>query len=310
MAILEVNDVNKAFGGLRALNAVNLSVEEGTVHAIIGPNGAGKSTLIKLILGLVKFNQGTGTVLDMDIRKNGRKIRAHVGYMPEDDCYVAGMSGVEVVRFSACLAGIPEIEALRRSHEILDFCGMGQERYREIEKYSTGMRQKIKFAQSIVHDPQILIFDEPTTGLDPEERDAMLNRVRLLAHKFKKTVILSTHILPDVRDVCDDVVIIAKGQVRLEETMEVLNQPAEPSASIRIKGEVEDFIPILNQNNIRAWKTENYITIETIDNQIPKNIWQVAESSGFTILNLEPAMMSLLQVFMEAVKAGEKHANS
>src|SRR5690606_35638677 len=114
----------------------------------------------------------------------GRRIRELTGYMPEDDCYIQGMSGVEVVQFSAVLAGLPPIEALRRAHEILDFCGVQQERYRDIDTYSAGMRQKLKFASAIVHDPQLLILDEPTSFLDPEEREDLLNRIKLLSHDF------------------------------------------------------------------------------------------------------------------------------
>ena len=151
-----------------------------------------------MLLGLVRYSGGTGSILGHPLGRDGRRIRSMVGYMPEDDCYMAGMSGVEVVQFSACLSGLPDVEALRRSHEILDFCGMRQERYRAIETYSTGMRQKIKFAAAIVHDPELLILDEPTSGLDPEERESLLNRIALLHREARKSVVISTHILPDV----------------------------------------------------------------------------------------------------------------
>ena len=157
--------------------------------------------------------------------------------MPEDDCYLPGLSGVEMLQFAARLSGIPAVEALRRSHEILDFCGVEQERYRDVDTYSTGMRQKLKFAQAIVHDPPLLILDEPTAGLDPEEREAMLARIRLLAARAGKTVLLSTHILPDVQVTCQDVVILACGRVRVAERLDVLNRPRSPMYRVEVVGD-------------------------------------------------------------------------
>ena len=170
-SLISLENLVKDYRKMRAFAGVDLEINSG-ITGLLGPNGAGKSTLIKVLLGLVKVTSGTGTVLGHRLGIEGRAIRNKVGYMPEDDCYIPGMTGVEVVQFSACLAGLPPVEALRRSHEILDFCGMQQERYRKIETFSTGMRQKVKFAASIVHDPEFLIFDEPTSGLDPEERES------------------------------------------------------------------------------------------------------------------------------------------
>ena len=208
--MIQLNGIVKEYKNIRALNGVDLKIKPG-ITGLLGPNGAGKSTLIKLILGLIRITSGTGTILGHTLGKQGRQIRSRVGYMPEDDSYIPGMSGVEVVQFSACLAGLPNIEALRRAHEILDFCGMKQERYREIDTFSTGMRQKIKFAAAIAHDPEFLILDEPTSGLDPEERDALLTRIKSLCEQHGKSVLISTHILPDVQAICDDIVILAAG---------------------------------------------------------------------------------------------------
>ena len=207
---MQVRDIVKHYGRLRALNGVTMSIGPG-VTALLGPNGAGKTTLIKVLLGLVRISSGEGTVLGHDLSTEARTIRQNVGFMPEDDCYVAGLSGIEMVQFAARLSGLPRIEALRRSHEILDFCGVEQERYRLVDTYSTGMRQKVKFAQAIVHDPPFLILDEPTAGLDPDERVSMLHRIGTLAHQSGKAVLLSTHILPDVRAICDQVVILGAG---------------------------------------------------------------------------------------------------
>ena len=191
---------------------------------VLGPNGSGKSTLIKALLGLVQIQEGGGSVLGHAWPDHVRVIRDKIGYLPEDDCYIAGLVGIESVAFMARLSGLPGLEGLRRAHEIMDFCDIGEERYREVETYSTGMRQKLKFAQALVHDPPLLILDEPTTGLDPDQRQSMLSRIKTLARDHGKTVMLSTHILPDVRSVCDQVVMLVRGTVRLADSLDNLSQ--------------------------------------------------------------------------------------
>ncbi len=185
--IIRLNNLSKQFGAFRVLDDVSLTIGPG-VTGLLGPNGAGKSTLIKILLGLLRATSGHGHVLGFQLGQESRAIRETVGFMPEDDCYLPALSGVESVQFSARLCRFPAIEALRRAHEILDFCGAGQERYRHVETYSTGMRQKLKFAQALVHDPPLLILDEPTSGLDPEERSAMLSRIRVLAEKHQQDI--------------------------------------------------------------------------------------------------------------------------
>jgi ABC-2 type transport system ATP-binding protein len=297
-----LNHLVKDYGQHRALNGVSLEIRRG-ITGLLGPNGAGKSTLIKVLLGLVQVSAGGGTVLGLDLAKNGRRIRTHVGYMPEDDCYVAGMSGVEAVRFSACLSGIPHLEGLRRAHEILDFAGVGQERYRDIDTYSTGMRQKVKFAQAIVHDPPLLILDEPTSALDPEERESMLARIRTLSAKHGKTVILSTHILPDVRQVCEHVIILAGGEVRLSESMDVLMRPGAPGVTIRTDHEASGLVGLLRGRG-RSIQQSDATTffVEAIDAHDASSIWELAAAAEVGVLSMTPVRNSLEQIFMNAVR--------
>ena len=223
--------------------------------------------------------------------------------MPEDDCYIPGMSGVEVVQFSACLSGLPTVEALRRAHEILDFCGMKQERYRIIDTFSTGMRQKIKFAASIVHDPEYLILDEPTAGLDPEEREALLSRIRLLWTQSGKSVLISTHILPDVQSICDDAVILSHGQIRLSESLENLSRTESPSFSIRVYENREKLARALKQRSLDPQiNPDGTIVIESANPDLSSIIWQAARDSGTVIQSLIPARNSLEEIFMATVK--------
>ena len=303
--VIEIENIIKHYGGMRALDGVSMQINQG-VTGLLGPNGAGKSTLIKVILGLVRVTSGRGTVLGFELGRQGRSIREKTGYMPEDDCYIAGMSGIEVVRFAASLNGLPQTEGLRRSHEILDFCGMGQERYRDVETFSTGMRQKIKFAQAIVHDPPLLIFDEPTSGLDPEEREAMLSRIRVLARDHGKTIIVSTHILPDVQTVCDDVIILVGGQKKLAEKLTVLNRPASPSVQIEIHGDAEGFARKLREHEIVASVIDqNAISIVSESGLISDLVWKLAKEQEVTIIALTPALNSLVEIFVKAVKESQ-----
>lgn len=307
--IIQLQSIVKNYGEFRVLDGIDLEIQAG-VTGLLGPNGAGKSTLIKVLLGLVKLTSGTGRFFGHPIGADGRAIRECVGYVPEDDCFIPGMSGVEVVQFSACLAGLPDVEALRRAHEILDFCGMKQERYREIETYSTGMRQKIKFASAIVHDPDLLILDEPTTGLDPEERDALLKRIRLLAEQHNKSVFISTHILPDVQAVCDHVVILAAGKIRMQESLETISKTKTPSVQVRVLGKPDSFLRTLTACGLDpSPSSEGGWNIAGNSHDLAKQVWQSAKETNTQIESMIPARTSLEEVFRTAVEEA-KHAGT
>lgn len=305
--LISLTQITKSYRDMRALSGVDLTLGKG-VTGLLGPNGAGKSTLIKVILGLVKVTSGSGTVMGYKLGSQGREIRNMIGYMPEDDCYVPGMTGIEVVQFAAALSGLPIVEGLRRGHEILDFCGMKQERYRKIETYSTGMRQKVKFAAAIVHDPELLIFDEPTSGLDPEERENLLNRIRILADEAGKSVLISTHILPDVQAICDHAVIIAQGKLVLSESLEKLNRTTAPTINVRLTGDSVAFTAeatrcglSTKQNADLSWQVSGEQA------ELTDLIWQTAKRSNATILAMRPAKNDLETIFINAI--GGTHAS-
>jgi ABC-2 type transport system ATP-binding protein len=307
--LIDLRGITKDYGRLRALDAVDLRIRPG-ITGLLGPNGAGKSTLIKAIIGLVRLTSGSGTVLGFEIGRDAREIRARLGYMPEDDCYIGGIAGVEMARFMARLSGLPSLEALRRSHEILDFCGIEEERYRAVETYSTGMRQKLKFAQAIVHDPPLLILDEPTSGLDPEERAALLRRVRLLSRRAGKAVLISTHILPDVQEICDHVVILARGRVRITESLEVLSRPTTPAYCVRVVSGAPALLERLRAAGLEATLEENgQLTVADGGEGFVENLWRWAREANAPIRRLTPARNSLEQIFLEAI-AGVSHADS
>ena len=300
--MVELEGLTKRFGRVVALDDVCVRVEGG-VTGLLGPNGAGKSTLIKILLGLLRATSGRGQVLDFDVAKQSRQIRAKVGYMPEDDCYLPALSGVECVQFAARLCRMQAVEALRRAHEILDFCDMGQERYRAVETYSTGMRQKLKFASALVHDPPLLILDEPTAGLDPEERIAMLRRIGVLAQRSGKSVILCTHILPDVQSVCEHVVIMARGRVCVADRLERLSERRAPAVHLRTVGAPEPFCQQLEAQGLSVDVGHTgMLTVEGGGEQTADTVWAAAHASGTVLRSMQPARNSMEAIFLEAVR--------
>ena len=301
-ALIELDRISKRFDNFQALQDVSLTVDGG-VTGLLGPNGAGKSTLIKILLGLLPPTTGTGKLLGFEIGKHSREIRARVGYMPEDDCFLYGLSGVEAVQFSAQLSGMPSVEGLRRAHEILDFCGLAQERYRRVDTYSTGMRQKLRFAQSIVHDPPLLILDEPTSGLDPEERDIMLRRIKRMATQHGKAVVICTHILPDVQAVSTSVVILARGSVRVSDRLEHLSQPADPAVIVRLLGSSDRFVEALQREGMsHETLPDGRFVIRGQVEQTTSRVWQVAKQTETSLRSLAPSRNSLEDIFLQAVQ--------
>ncbi|WP_345682950.1 ABC transporter ATP-binding protein [Novipirellula caenicola] len=285
-----------------ALRDVSVTVAPG-ITGLLGPNGSGKSTLIKALLGLVKTQSGSGHVLGYPWPRDVRSIRDSVGYLPEDDCYITGLVGVESVALMARLSGLAGTEALRRAHEMMDFCDFGEERYREIQSYSTGMRQKLKFAQALVHDPPLMILDEPTTGLDPDQRASMLNRIRTLALRHGKSVILSTHILPDVRAVCDNVVILVGGTVRIVDSLENLSRPSSPTLHVTTLGDSSGLVAkATDAGYLVLHSDDGSLRIEGIEATETAQVWRWAAETHTSIRRMQPALNSLDKIFMDVAK--------
>ena len=303
--VIELREVSKFYGKGRtrpALDQVSLQIPAG-VTGLLGPNGSGKSTMIKGLLGLLRFDAGQASVLGYSLPSQLQNIRDQVGYLPEDDCYLSGLSGIEVAQFMARLSGLPAQEGLRRAHEILDFSDMGGERYRGVESYSTGMRQKLKFANALVHDPRLLILDEPTTGLDPQQRAAMLRRIRSLAMKHGKSVLLSTHILHDVKSVCDQVIILSKGKVRVVGTLDDLSRPVEPGMSVQVTEGQERFVAALESHQLGTQRRpDGTLWVMGVNEETAPRLWRIANEAQVSIVQMVPAKNSLEQVFMDAVK--------
>jgi len=229
--VIETQSLCKVFGQQRALDGVTLQVAPGAI-GLLGPNGAGKSTFMKCLLQLQPVSSGSAKLLGREVGREGREIRKRVGYTPEQDCHIPGMIGCEYVTYCAQLCGLPFQAARQRAHEMLDFVGMGQERYRKIDTYSTGMRQRLKLAQAIVHDPEIVFLDEPTNGLDPKGQAQILELVQSLWRTYGITVVLSSHLLHDVDRICEQIIIIARGRVLVHDTLENLKARKRGAAEL------------------------------------------------------------------------------
>ena len=229
--VIETEALSKVFGQQWALDGVNLKVAPGAI-GLLGPNGAGKSTFMKCLLQLQPITSGSAKLLGREVGREGREIRKRVGYTPEQDCHIPGMVGCEYVTYCAQLCGLPFDAARQRAHEMLDFVGMGQERYRKVDTYSTGMKQRLKLAQAIVHDPEIVFLDEPTNGLDPKGQAQILELVHSLWKTYGITVVLSSHLLHDVDRICEQIIIIARGRVLVHDTLENLKSRKRGSAEV------------------------------------------------------------------------------
>ena len=233
--LLDLQHISRRFGTHVALDGVTLTLPVGRT-GLLGPNGAGKSTLLKLLMGLIPPSAGTGTVLGQPLGGDDWRLRRLIGFMPEADALVPGLTGVEYVTLAGELYGMPRRQAMRRSHEVLGFLGLEEARYRKVDEYSLGMRQRVKLAQAVVHDPPCLLLDEPTSGLDPAGRDALLNLIRELGTDHGKSVLMSTHLLADVQAVCERVVILAGGTVRGVGTVDELCGRRDDRFRLRVQG--------------------------------------------------------------------------
>lgn len=235
--LVETSGLAKAFGEIRAVDDLSVAIPEGAV-GLVGPNGAGKTTFLRLLLGLLRPTAGRGKVLGKDI-SDGLAVRERIGYMPEHDCLVPEMTGIGLVAHMGRVSGLDKDTAMGRAHDVLQFVGVEQERYRKIAEYSTGMKQKVKLAQAMVHDPPLYIFDEPTTGLDPRGRSEMLRLLERIAATPGRNVILSSHLLPDVESICRHVVILDGGRQVAAGDIRTLLSGSEARLRVDVRGDRE-----------------------------------------------------------------------
>src|SRR6476619_4985031 len=256
--IVTLEGVSVAYGRTAVLRDGTASFPPGAV-GLLGPNGAGKSTMIRALLGFIAPERGTFRVPGLDVASSPLAVRARIGYMPENDAHIPGMNAVSFVAYCGELAGLPPANAMQRAHEVLYYVGLGEARYRNLETYSTGMKQRIKLAQALVHDPELLFLDEPTNGMDPKGRDEMLTLIADIAHNKRVNLILSSHLLPDVEFTCDHVVVVDKGAVATAGPIAALKGTTGRVYELRVKGNQAGFIEVLKGEGLDCHDTDEDI---------------------------------------------------
>ena len=301
--VVTLEGVTVTYGKNRALREVTSSFAAGAV-GLLGPNGAGKSTMIKALLGFIVPERGRLRVLGLDVAEAPLEIRARVGYMPESDSHIPGMNAVSFVAYCGELAGLPRVDAMQRAHEVLFYVGLGEARYRNVETYSTGMKQRIKLAQALVHDPDLLFLDEPTNGMDPKGRDEMLELIRDLAHHKGVNLILSSHLLPDVEYTCDHVVVMDKGAIAAAGPSVALKQPRGRVYELRVKtaGDLDAFLERLRAAGLECKQTdEDVMRVFVPGDGGARQLFALAAADRVQVRHLRPSVPTLEDVFAHAV---------
>jgi ABC-2 type transport system ATP-binding protein len=300
--LLELTDVHKRYGLEHALRGLTVSVPAGMV-GLLGPNGAGKSTLMKVLLGLLPFD-GTALVLGRDARADAAAIRALSGYMPERDCHLLGMNAVELCRYAGELSGLPPSEALQRAHLTLEFVGLGDKRYQRIDGYSTGQKQRVKLAQALVHDPKLLLLDEPTNGLDPQGRDEMLALISSLPARSGCSIVLSSHLLHEVEEVCEHALLLHEGAVVYAGTIEALTKQGQKDIyEVRVKEGEERLATALKERGLAVDREGPLLLVQMAagDARPTETLFDAAAAAGVQVRHLAPRALTLESAFVRAV---------
>ncbi len=298
--LFQLTNITKTYGKITALKDLTVAVESGAV-GLLGPNGAGKTTLIRTLLGLINIDAGAGQVLGMDIRGQKLDVRQAVGFAPEDECLFPAVEGVDFVAYAGELGGMSRTDALQRAHEVLDYVGLGEARYRRVESYSTGMKQRLKLASAIVHDPKLLILDEPTNGMDPDGRRDILELSRDLAHNKGMSILFSSHLLPDVEAVCDHVVVLGHGQLLAQGRIQEMKQVHHRYFEVRLKDDPARFVQHLHALGCSAQPRDDLLLVQLPVGQTQALLWQTAAATGGQIRFLRPQRSTLEEVFLKAV---------
>jgi ABC-2 type transport system ATP-binding protein len=301
--VVHADQLTVRYGKNAALKDVTAVFPSGAV-GLLGPNGAGKSTLLKSLMGFLVPEKGSMKVLGLDVATSPLEIRERIGYMPESDAHIPGMNAVSFVAYCGQLSGLPAVDAMQRAHEVLYYVGLGEARYRNIETYSTGMKQRIKLAQAIVHDPDLLFLDEPTNGMDPKGRDEMLELIHDLAHHKNVNLILSSHLLPDVEFTCDHVVVMDKGTVATFGPIEALKGTHGRVYEMRIKGDQAQFIDTLKAAGYEVKDSDEDIMrvfVPGATDDSSKELFALAARERVQVRHLRPSIPTLEDVFARAV---------
>jgi ABC-2 type transport system ATP-binding protein len=308
--LADLHNIRRSFGSVVALRDVSLLLQPGTI-GLVGNNGAGKSTLLKILLGLLAPDGGGGTILGCDILQASQQLRGQVGYMPESAAIVPVLRGVEFVTLSGDLYGMPHRDARRRAHEVLNYVGLGELRYRRLEEYSAGNIQRLKLAAALVHDPRLLLLDEPTNGLDPAGRIAMLRLIEDLIAESGKSVILCTHLLGDVERLCQQIVVLHQGSVVTSGTISQLRAKFDNRFDITWVGADLPFREALQNAGLDVTGNgESHQARVALPRNWPTSrLFELARDTGVVLTRLTPEEEDLLGMFFRVTDNATEEAS-
>ena len=303
--VIQLKDIHFSYGNFKALDGVSLEVGKG-IFGLLGPNGAGKTTLMKVTLGFLVPQQGTGSILGYSIPGRHVEMRTKIGYMPETDCLIPGMDAVTLTAYLGELSGMPRQEAVKRAHEVLYYVGLEESRYRNVETYSAGMKQRLKLATALVHDPELLFLDEPTSGMDPQARKEMLDLIRDISAKGTMNMIISSHILADIETTCGQVLIMNKGKIVSQQEVQAISQKDINIFELRLNGDVETFSR--RMKGFHMEKDEKNVYRIHLPADYPKrDLFKAAVESGVQVRHFRQSKVTLEDAFVTAI--GDSNAN-
>lgn len=303
--ILSLQNAVVRYGKFEVLKQISVSVTTGTV-GLLGPNGAGKSTFIKTLLGLLPISSGKIELMGIaQNTKNLPLIRQKIGYVPEGDCYLKGISSVQFIAFLAELTGIDSKLALKRSHEVLEYVGLGEERYRKLEELSFGQRSRVKLAQALVHNVDLLILDEPTDGMDPVGRENFFQILRHLQKNTSMSILLASHTLEDVESLCEQVILLYDGQILAIKNLSELQQENAKNFQVKFRQLPPDLNLLCEKNGwkLKLLDTETVLISGVAD---PKAIFSIAHQTQTIIMSIAPWQPTLESLFLTIVEQQKK----
>lgn len=307
MAVIELDELIAGYSGVNAINGITCVIPEGAV-GLLGPNGAGKSTLLKTLLGFHRPTSGRVSALGFQLPQQALEVRQRTGYMPEYEVVSPKVSAVSFLTYCGRLFGMSHVDAMERTHEVLNYVGLGESRYRKMETYSTGMLQRVKLGQALVHDPKLLLLDEPTNGLDPQGRIEMLELIRQISSRPGVSVVLSSHLLPDVQHVCQYVVMMERGHIVREGAMEDLMKRHDREFEVQVRDQRTAFLGALHAAGLDYVEGEGGILrVVCGPGGETRPIFEAAKNAQTQIRHFAPARNRLEETFMSAVgHTGEK----
>jgi len=300
-SLIEFQDLSVKFGPREILRNLTANLR-GRAIGLLGPNGAGKSTLINTLLGFYQPSAGSARVFGHDIRTETMKIRSLVGYMPENDAFISRMSAVSFVQMMGELSGLPRAVALERAHEALFFVGLAEARYREVGTYSLGMKQLVKLAQAIVHGPKLLILDEPTNGLDPSARQRMIRMIREIRDGKELHILLCSHLLRDVEDTCDEVLILKQGHIAHYSNLNEERSANRRFLELETYGSNGDFTKAIEKLGCECAVIANRMKVILASGIETRDVYRIAAEHQVRIRRLNFRRDTLEDIFLKAME--------